>query len=91
MSLFALAVAGAFVASAGAHAAEADKSPQPMLHLAALVGPVIQIGTVADQREVIQPPSSIDPGMSLDPPDTGGKMPIIHPPGTPGGKLVLPR
>jgi hypothetical protein len=92
ISIFALALSGAFVASAGAYAAEADNLPEAYTHAAAaVIGPSIALGTADEQREVIQPPSSIDPGMALDPPQTGAKMPIIHPPGTPGGRLVLPR
>jgi hypothetical protein len=91
MSVFALAVAGALVGSAGAHAAQADNPPNAFEQTAAVMGP-IGIGTPDPQRDVIEPPSSIDPGMTLDPPQTGARMPIIHPPGTvPGGRLILPR
>ena len=34
---------------------------------------------------VITPPAGIDPEMKQPPPQTGAKMPIIPPPGTPGG------
>ena len=89
--LIALALSGAVLASAGAYAAQADNPPDVVLQTAAIVGPSIALGTVDEQREVIQPPASIDPGMALDPPQSGAKMPIIHPPGTPGGRLVMPR
>jgi hypothetical protein len=38
------------------------------------------------QREdgVIKPPSDIDQGMTIKPPNKGGTMPVIPPPGTPG-------
>ena len=56
-----------------------------------MVSPGFGIGGVDTQRDVIEPPSSIDPGMAIDPPQTGARMPVVHPPGTnPGGKLVLP-
>lgn len=43
------------------------------------------------QREdgVIKPPSNIDPGMIGKPPETGGRMPVIPPPGSPGGDPSL--
>jgi hypothetical protein len=90
-SIFALALSGAFVASAGAFAAEADNLPEAYTRTAAVMSPSIPLGTADEQREVIQPPSSVDPGMAFDPPQTGARMPIIHPPGTLGGRLVLPR
>ncbi|MBO0734634.1 MAG: hypothetical protein J2P49_10035 [Methylocapsa sp.] len=39
------------------------------------------------QREdgVLKPPGDIDPGMTEKPPETGGRMPVIPPPGSPGG------
>jgi hypothetical protein len=40
-----------------------------------------------DKNEgVLEPPSGVDPGMHKKPPaDTGDKMPVIVPPGEPGG------
>jgi hypothetical protein len=89
VSLIALAAVGAIVASAGASAAQVDK---PLSYVeAALVGPAPGIGSFDSQRDVIEPPSSIDPGMSIDPPQTGAKMPVVHPPGTmPSNRLILP-
>lgn len=37
------------------------------------------------QHGVIRPPSGIDPEMTRQPP-AAGKMPVIPPPGTPGGE-----
>jgi hypothetical protein len=34
---------------------------------------------------VITPPPSVDPQMKRTPPSAGDKMPVIPPPGTPGG------
>jgi hypothetical protein len=34
---------------------------------------------------VVVPPSGIDPAMKQTPPPSGAKMPVIPPPGTPGG------
>jgi hypothetical protein len=56
------------------------------------MGPSVAYTESSQQRDVIDPPSSIDPGMTIDPPQTGARMPIVHPPGTePGGRLILPR
>jgi hypothetical protein len=91
-SIYALALSGALVASAGAYAAGVDNSPNEPWHTAAaIMGPSIAMIGSGD-RDVIDPPSSIDPGMTLDPPQTGARMPIIRPPEmTPGGRLILPR
>ena len=35
-------------------------------------------------KGVICPPD-VDPGIKIPPPETGAKMPVIPPPGTPGG------
>jgi hypothetical protein len=89
LTIAALAVSGALVASASASAAQVDTPPSFLQ--AALVGPAPGIGSLDGQRDVIQPPSSIDPGMAIDPPQTGAKMPVVHPPGTaPGTRLILP-
>jgi hypothetical protein len=34
---------------------------------------------------VIKPPENVDPGLQKKPPDDSSKMPVIPPPGTPGG------
>jgi hypothetical protein len=34
---------------------------------------------------VIKPPADVDPQMKQTPPASGDKMPVIPPPGTPGG------
>src|SRR5947209_756135 len=38
---------------------------------------------------VITPPSGIDPEIKQTPPSTGSTMPIIPPPGTPGGNPAV--
>jgi hypothetical protein len=38
---------------------------------------------------VITPPAGIDPEIKQTPPATGAKMPIIPPPGTPGGNPAV--
>jgi hypothetical protein len=34
---------------------------------------------------VIRPPAGVDPQIQVPPPESGGRMPVIPPPGTPGG------
>ena len=90
-SALALAAAGALVASVGAYAAQVDTMPRGYLETA-VAGPAPGIGSLDSQRDVIEPPSSIDPGMALDPPQTGARMPIVHPPAAPpADRLILPR
>lgn len=47
-------------------------------------------GSLSDKLDrsdgVIHPPPGIDPEMSKSPPPTGSTMPVIPPPGTPGGE-----
>jgi hypothetical protein len=38
---------------------------------------------------VLHPPQGIDPGVALPPPSTGSNMPVIPPPGTPGGNSAI--
>lgn len=38
---------------------------------------------------VITPPTGVDPEIRQLPPQTGAKMPVIPPPGTPGGNPAL--
>ena len=90
MSVFALAAAGALVASASAYAAQVDPLPSAFLE-AALAGPAPNLGTVNSPRDVIEPPASVDPGMAIEPPQTGAKMLVIHPQPTPGGGMIVPR
>ena len=91
ISVSALALSGAIaVASASGYAAQVDHLPSAFQD-AALVSPAPNLGTTDSQRDVIHPPSSVDPGMALDPPDAGAKMPIVRPQIAPGGGLILPR
>jgi len=38
---------------------------------------------------VITPPADVDPDMKQNPPPSGATMPVIPPPGTPGGNPAL--
>lgn len=41
---------------------------------------------------VIKPEDNVDPGITAKPPATGSKMPVIPPPGSPGGdKSIKPK
>jgi len=40
---------------------------------------------LARSNGVICPPSHVDPDMKQPPPQSGGNMPVITPPGSPGG------
>jgi len=90
LSVLALAASGALVVSTAAYAAQTGHPSGPVREVA-LVGPSLGFGTADSQRDVIQPPSSVDPGMAIDPPETGAKMPVIRPHTAPGSKLITPR
>ncbi|HVH79674.1 MAG TPA: hypothetical protein VM782_09815 [Stellaceae bacterium] len=78
LSIVALAASGAFAVSASVYAAQPDV-PSQMFRQVAVVGPSLGFGTADSRRDVIEPPSSIDPGMALDPPETGSRTPILRP------------
>jgi hypothetical protein len=40
---------------------------------------------LAQSKGVICPPAGVDQGMHVAPPDSGGRIKVIPPPGTPGG------
>jgi hypothetical protein len=87
ISVSAFALSGAL--AVGAYAAQVEGSPSAF-HETALVSPAPNLGTPDSKRDVIEPPSTVDPGMAIDPPETGAKMPIIHPQLVPGG-VIVPR
>ena len=37
------------------------------------------------QKGVIRPPDTVDPDMPISPPNSDARMPVIPPPGSPGG------
>jgi len=58
----------------------ANAASPGLLHTtAAAIAPAVEMD-IADQREIIAPPSDIDPDMAITPPHTGARMPIIAPP-----------
>jgi hypothetical protein len=47
---------------------------------------------LARQQGTLQPPHAVDPGMARQPPQAQGTMPVIPPPGSPGGnQQVVPK
>jgi hypothetical protein len=62
-----------------------------LVHRAAAFIAAASTADLADQREVIAPPSDIDPNMAINPPATGARMPIIAPPEAPGGRFGIER
>jgi hypothetical protein len=69
----------------------ATAAPPGLFHTAAaVVAPAASID-IGDQREIIAPPSDIDPGMTKMPPHTGARMPIIAPPEVPGERFGIQR
>jgi hypothetical protein len=69
----------------------ASAQPSAMFRNAAAVIPPMAGVDIADQREIIAPPSEIDPGMALRPPMTGARMPIIAPPAIPSDRFGIGR
>ena len=44
------------------------------------------LGKKLDRTDgVIHPPQGVDPGLTISPPHAQGNMPVLPPPGTPGG------
>jgi hypothetical protein len=83
--LFAVAFASVFAASAAAQ----QQPPQPPAAQPPVSTPPAKPECSNNQlggpsNGVICPPD-VDPGMKIPPPETGAKMPVIPPPGAPGG------
>jgi hypothetical protein len=72
-------------------------SPEkPQSQIPEKVAPPLEGG--ADQKKlerddgVIKPRDNVDPGITAKPPASGSKMPVIPPPGSPGGdKSIEPK
>jgi hypothetical protein len=87
-------VAANLAREAGVAAAQTPPKPdQPQSQIPEKLAPPLENGAKENklQREdgVIKPPANIDPGMAEKPPETGGRMPVIPPPGSPGGNPSL--
>jgi hypothetical protein len=69
----------------------ANAAAPGLLHTtAAVIAPAAGLD-IADQRDIIAPPSDIDPGMAKSPPAIGMPMPIIVPPEALGGRFGIER
>ena len=84
--LVALAIAAACWLPASAYAAgppgsAAERGQEPSTDAAS--GDLSE--RLKQSEGVIKPPENIDPGLQKKPPDDSGKMPVIPPPGSPGG------
>lgn len=69
----------------------ADAASPGLLHTAATVIAPAGALDIVDQREVITPPSDIDPEMAITPPMSGARMPIVMPPDAPSGRFGIQR
>jgi hypothetical protein len=78
----------ALACSCGAASAAERSGPIQLYQRASLAAPGLTSMT-AEQPDVIAPPSDIDPGMAIKPPAIGAPMPIVRPPGLPGGRLGI--
>jgi hypothetical protein len=98
MRILALALSGALLAGAAAaqtsdgrqeDPANPPKSPPTMLPLPPDKGEgsgSSMSDRLSKSQGVIQPPQEVDPAMKQETPSTGpNSMPVIPPPGTPGG------
>src|SRR3954452_9396043 len=93
-------VAGLAVASAGPCGAQADDQKPSASAPAQIVPEDTAPGRSGSSQEplgkkldrtdgVIPPPPGVDPGLTITPPHAQGTMPVIPPPGTPGGEPGL--
>lgn len=75
------------VGTAVAVAAQPDGHPTPDQPNTPAVPPASGTSSSELSRSggVVVPPSGVDPAMKQTPPPSGAKMPVIPPPGTPGG------
>jgi hypothetical protein len=69
----------------------AGAQPSGLFRTAAAVIAPAAGAEIADQREVISPPSDIDPHMAIKPPATGARMPVVAPPELPGSRFGIER
>jgi len=69
----------------------ANAASPGLLHNAATVIAPTAALDIVDQREVIAPPSDVDPEMAITPPMTGARMPIVIPPDAPSGRFGIQR
>ena len=79
-------LAATVVAGAAAWADPAERDHQPRSETEGQAPPSDNPSRQLDRSKgVIQPPQSIDPDMQVTPPQPDKNMPVIPPPGSPGG------
>jgi hypothetical protein len=78
--------------AAGGDTAPAETPPppdKPQSQIPEKMAPPLENGAKDNKLQlengVIKPPTNVDPGMAEKPPETGGRMPVIPPPGSPRG------
>jgi hypothetical protein len=81
--LFCAALALTLVLSSGAHAQAQTADPKACANGAA-TSPNQSLSEKLDQTNGVICPPNVDPGIKAPTPDAG-KMPVIPPPGSPGG------
>jgi hypothetical protein len=87
LSALALAAVGTLALSA----ADATPTHPGLRYVAAGMGSGPGFEPQTGPRDVIEPPSSIDPGMTLDPPQVGTIRIVPPPAAAPSGRPILPR
>lgn len=69
----------------GAAVAQSQSAPQTLVPAPAPPTRTPDTPGGAASHGVIRPPAQVDPGITHPPPPVRGVMPVIPPPGTPGG------
>jgi hypothetical protein len=82
MRIIALTAVALTLACSQAGAARLDNVEAWYQHARSAIGPMASTEDLLDQREVITPPASVDPGINLTPRDDHSRLRIIKPPGT---------
>jgi hypothetical protein len=81
-----VAVLAVALAGSPSWAQTTDRDRQPKSETEGQAPPA---GNPSDRLErsdgVIRPPAGVDPQIQVPPPEPGARMPVIPPPGTPGG------
>jgi hypothetical protein len=63
-----------------------DRDRQPKSETEGQAAPSEDLSKRLERSDgVIEPPRGVDPQIQVPPPEPGARMPVIRPPGTPGG------
>ena len=82
MRIIALSAIALTIACGQASASRVDNVEAWYQHARSAIGPMASTEDLIDQREVISPPATVDPGINMIPPDDHSRLRIIKPPGT---------